>query len=557
MARSSKIYLCKDINIDNEYNNVLNYTVQQMLDLCTASSHLVAQASNYAFIRETDNTISVSFTYGDCLQSNYIAFQNPDYSNKWFFAWIKDVKYVNDGTTQITFEVDSWSTWFNDITLKKSFVIREHVNSDNVGEHTLPENFETGEFIINSAPTKLMTYSTEPTAPNGTYIIFAVTDLPKAVSTSGFDINQFRMINGIFGGQLFIVCSDLSNAVSLINDYNGKQEYIQSIFMAPRALLHFNPGTGGAVDDRTHVFSLDGGGTYRVAEPASGVLYHLNGAVQVAQQKTININTTINGYTPKNKKLFVAPWNYGILTNNTGVDVEMHYEDFVNNTPTFTAYGTLTPGCSIKCIPLNYKKLSDSSSIHSYNFGISGAKFPICSWTCDEFINWLTQNGVNIAVSTVTGLVSLGVGIATGGVGLAVGVTSGMNSIANTASQIYTRSKVPESTKGNLNSGDVTFSIGESVFTFIPMCIKQEYARVIDSYWTRYGYLVNALKTPNITGRTYWNYIQISSGEELGVGAVPTKYMDVINQVARKGVTIWHDHANIGNYDLNNTIVSS
>lgn len=559
MARNSKIYLCKDIHVDNTYQHVLNYTVQQMLELCTDPAHLVAQNSNYSFIRESENTISVGFTYAQCLESNYIAFQNSDYSNKWFFAWIRDVKYVSDGTTQITYDVDVWSTWFNDLTLKRSFVIREHVNSDNVGEHTLPESFETGEFIMNDSPTKLMTYSTEPTAPNGTYIIFAVTDLPKAVSTSSFDINNYRMVNGIFGGQLFIVCSDLSNAVSLINDYTGKLEYIQSVFMCPRVMLHFNPGGGGAVDDRTHIFSLDGGGTYRVAEPASNVLYHLNGAVKVMQDKTIAINQTINGYTPKNKKLFVAPWNYGILTNNTGVDVEMHYEDFVNNQPKFTAYGTLTPGCSIKCVPLNYKLQSDDGTIKSYNFGISGAKFPICSWTCDEFINWLTQNGVNVAVSVATSIASFAAGVAvapeTGGASLIMGGVALGNSIANTASQVYTRSKVPESTKGNINSGDVTFSIGESGFTFIPMCIKQEYARMIDSYWSKFGYLVNALKVPNITGRRYWNYIQISNDDVLGVGSIPTKYMDVINQIAHKGVTIWHDHSNIGDYNLNNTII--
>lgn len=552
MARSSKIYLCKDINIDNEYNNVLNYTVQQMLDLCTDSAHLVASASNYSFIRETDNTISVSFTYSQCLESNYMVFQNSDYSNKWFFAWIKDVKYVSDSTTQITFEVDAWSTWFNDVTIKKSFVIREHVNSDNVGEHTLPENFETGEFIMNSAPTKLMTYSTDVSSPDGTYIVFGATNLPDGTFGT---LNDHRFVNGVFGGLIYIVCTDNDNAKQLISDYEGKLEYLQVAFMVPRRLLVYSPGGGGQSDIRTTLYSINGH-NYLVVKPASDVVYHHKNAFKMGDA-SININTTINGYTPKNKKLFVAPWNYGILTNNTGVDIEMHYEDFIDNNPQFSIYGAVTPGCSVKCIPLNYKKISDNGTFNSFNFGISGAKYPICSWTGDEFINWLTQNGVNIAVSSITGLVSLGVGIATGGVGLAVGATAGMNSIANTASQIYTRSKVPESTKGNINAGDINFSMCESVFTFIPMCIKQEYARVIDSYWTRYGYLVNSLKTPNITGRTYWNYIQISSGEELGVGAVPTKYMDIINNTARKGVTIWHNHANIGNYDLNNTIVSS
>jgi hypothetical protein len=243
------------------------------------------------------------------------------------------------------------------------------------------------------------------------------------------------------------------------------------------------------------------------------------------------------------------------MSNNSGSDVELHYEDFINNNPKFSFYGSITPGGSSKCVPLNYKLLQDSGNYNSYNFGITGGKYPICSWTGDEFTNWLTQNGVNIAVSTIAGLASLGVGIATGGVGLAVGVTSIGTSIANTSASLYTRSKVPESTKGNINSGDVTWSMGKSSFTLYKMCIKQEYARMIDSYWSKFGYLVNELKVPNITGRRYWNYIQISNDDVLGVGSIPTKYMDVINQIVHKGVTIWHDHSNIGDYNLNNTIV--
>ena len=66
---------------------------------------------------------------------------------------------------------------------------------------------------------------------------------------------------------------------------------------------------------------------------------------------------------------------------------------------------------------------------------------------------------------------------------------------------------------------------------------------------------------PNYTGRTYWNYVKISSGEIVGYSNnqnvnIPKTSMDTINKVFRNGTTIWHNHTNIGNYDLNNTIVS-
>ena len=88
------------------------------------------------------------------------------------------------------------------------------------------------------------------------------------------------------------------------------------------------------------------------------------------------------------------------------------------------------------------------------------------------------------------------------------------------------------------------------------MCIKAEYAKIIDEYFTRFGYKTNLTKVPNINGRTYFNYVQIADSEVIGYGEVPNKYMDEINNIFRRGVTIWHDHSNIGDYTVNNSIVT-
>ena len=51
-------------------------------------------------------------------------------------------------------------------------------------------------------------------------------------------------------------------------------------------------------------------------------------------------------------------------------------------------------------------------------------------------------------------------------------------------------------------------------------------------------------------------YVEIGKNESIGFGSVPTSYMEEINNACRKGVTIWHNHDNIGNYSLDNSIVS-
>ena len=88
------------------------------------------------------------------------------------------------------------------------------------------------------------------------------------------------------------------------------------------------------------------------------------------------------------------------------------------------------------------------------------------------------------------------------------------------------------------------------------MRCKDEYMKQIDSYFSMFGYQINEIKTPNITGRTNYNFIKISSNDDIGYGNVPSKDLSVINKVCRRGVTIWHNHANLGNYSVTNTIVT-
>ena len=87
------------------------------------------------------------------------------------------------------------------------------------------------------------------------------------------------------------------------------------------------------------------------------------------------------------------------------------------------------------------------------------------------------------------------------------------------------------------------------------MRAKTQFLKIIDDYYTRFGYAIKSLETPNITGRKYWNYVEIGSSECIGYGEVPTIFMNDINNACRKGVTIWHNHSNIGNYSLNNVII--
>ena len=106
------------------------------------------------------------------------------------------------------------------------------------------------------------------------------------------------------------------------------------------------------------------------------------------------------------------------------------------------------------------------------------------------------------------------------------------------------------------NTGDVLYSTENNNFRFYKMRCNVESWKIIDDYFTRYGYKILRVKIPEINSRTYWNYVEIGNGETLAVGDIPQADLDIINKVAQRGFTIWHNHANIGNYNLTNSIVT-
>ena len=181
-TRNGKIILAKDINVDKEYNSVLNYTEQQMLSL--VQSKKVYEHNDFSFIRQDENRLKVEVTYGTALQANYIAFQNPNYSGKWFFAWITNVKYISDKATEIDFEVDEFSTWFDYWDSNQCFVIREHTNNDTVGNNTQPENFELGEYVLNGSVVNNVLLNPEASGETNTqWLCFQVSDFPDGAGS--------------------------------------------------------------------------------------------------------------------------------------------------------------------------------------------------------------------------------------------------------------------------------------------------------------------------------------------------------------------------------------
>lgn len=543
---NSKIILVKNINIDRQYTNVLSYTEAQMLELCRSQGHLVAQAENYSFLRNT-GTIMAGFTYAQCLQANYIAFQNPDYSNKWFFAWIDDVIYKGDKNTEITFTVDAWSTWFDKWNKKVCFINRQHVNDDTIGLHTIPENLDVGE-VIEEQKTEDESYGNEFGYYVGVLSNWKIKDgstgeefLSSGKGTQNAGITVYD--NTVFGEFLFLFnITSLSSFTDLAlfllrTNSDGHIEDVNNLFILPNLAIN-----------ETQLIQH----TATVGEQEFN-WYTLNYDMTPARFNTIiNKRTSFSNFNPKNNKCFVYPYNYLFVSNNNGSNNIYKYEDFTTENCVFENQFSIAIGGSGRLVPKNYKNMSTND-----DEALPTGKYPTCAWSSDAFTNWLTQNGVNLVASIALTAGGVATAIATGGATLPIvagAITSVAGTVAGTIGQFNQASLAPNIAGGQA-TGDVIWACNRNKFTFREMRAKTEYLKIIDDYFTRFGYAIKSLELPNITGRRYWNYVEIGASEEIGYGEVPSKYMDIINNACRRGVTIWHNHVNVGNYSLNNAIV--
>ena len=122
--------------------------------------------------------------------------------------------------------------------------------------------------------------------------------------------------------------------------------------------------------------------------------------------------------------MFTYPFCYCNVTNNSGTTIPFRFEDSTEvddltnkKCLTFYIYGAITPSLSMKAVPINYKKVAEN-----YNYGIMLGKLPVCSWTSDVYVNWLTQNGTNATLNVLSSAVgAIGSGVAQNPLGVFAG----------------------------------------------------------------------------------------------------------------------------------------
>lgn len=501
IAPNTTIRMLNNVPLDNTYRNTIYfaYVSDQTAYFSGKSKYTFA---NQSYQRVNAGKLRIAQKADDLYDCNYLMFQNTSFGNKWFYAFVVAVEYVNNETSEITFEIDVMQTWHFDYTVNMSFVEREMSVTDKVGDNLVPENLEIGEYVYKDL---------------GLTSLF---NLYQVIVAATFDENFEDATGGIYGGVFsglkYNVFASWQSAADFIEQatINNKADGIVSIFMLPIAFCY----------------------DYQTTIPE---------VFDIERNKHLS---DIDGYVPKNNKLFTAPYNMLYVTNNEGGAANYAFEYFSTDKCNFNLSGAMccTPECMV--VPLNYKGVEKN-----YNEKLVIGNFPQCAYTVDTFKAWVAQNqnqlaigAINAVGQTVAGAATM---YATGGL-LGAGQTlSGIQQIGGMLATAADKSTLPPQARGGGGS-IINMANGIKGFQFYYAYIRAEFAMIIDNYFNTYGYATHRVKIPNRVIRPHWNYVKTVNVSL--TGSVPADDMAKLRSIYDNGVTFWRNGNEVGDYSLDN-----
>ena len=534
VAPSTDIYLFKnDLELD-EKNQLRFDTWSDQWSYFMSLPKLYLENATY---QRKDNVIRYpnpnNISYDDLCRYNYCCYKNEAYGNKTFFAYIKNMRYINDGMTEIEIETDPWQSWCFDVVYKVSFIEREHVNDDTTGKHTIPEDLELGEYVLAQDPISMAWNEADIGTHDWGYCL-------AQTGGSGMEINN--QYTGLY--YTFFKYIDGAEPWAILDEYirtelSGMDEIIQAIFPYPVDMLD------GYINWTQTIGST--GLHYGFLKRSSWKTGAFDGGLYSPEFVSRNGTSSVP-YTPTNNKLKCYPYRYLMVTNNNGGNIIYRFEEFTNNNPSFQLYAALTPGFSVISVPCNYK-----GTQYNYSESLTGAKIPLCSWNSDMYTNWLVQNGVNENLAQTASYEDAKMSYNMAQVPIIGSLVNKYAGITTSMAEVWQHKVVPMGSRGNINSGDINYTLGNIDFKAYNFTIKKEYAQIIDQYFNTFGYKVNAFKVPNIHTRANWNYIKTI--DLCITGDIPSDDLEKIKELFNNGITFWHNPSTFLDYSQSNSII--
>lgn len=535
---NTTLKILRGVNLNNDYDHTIFFDgkVAQTEYFLSKAKYTL---TNQSYQRKERGWIQVDINQNNLWDCTYIMYQNTSYNNKWFYAFILSVDYVNDNISKINFEIDVMQTWFFDHFLDKCFVEREHASTDIAGDNTIDEGLDLGpEYHVqanaryNLDCTRICVVEAGRWDPSiGTEGEYVPYDAYKCLNYyTGMRFTSFDLLN----------TNSLDELRQHLKSYieHGIEDAIIAIYQYPRFMGEM---------------PLSASGSENYGYSYADYAFHPN-------------TVQIDGYIPKNRKLFTYPYNLIELDNGLGDTTKFKMELWDNaHIGNFRIYGTPHGIPSCACMPVYY-----NGEANSFQNALSSKINIQCAWSGDAYQVWLARNDKNIGLSMaaqsiglIGGIIGAGVGIATENPALVrtaggIAATSGGNLVRNIFSVISKKHETdatPDPVHGQIANDMLNLQSDLNHFAFRQKTIRQEYAKIIDEYFSRFGYACHRVKEPARKVRQNWTYTK-TVGCEIN-GNIPSDDLVKLKSIYNHGVTFWTNGNNIGNYgDFTNPILS-
>lgn len=570
---NSEVYILKNVPLEPSFDHTIWFDSPEQQATAFTTYALAFYFNKVSYQRYPRPYITLDKTADELYDCNYMMFRNTAYGTKWFYAFITQIEYISNTTSRIYYTIDPMQTYLFDVNVGECWVEREHAMTDAIGDNLIPESFELGEYVYDSDyfPNLFL---------KANYVICILATWKAVYEDNHWIIKDATtggvggVDSGIYTGLTKNICEyDLANPKACTEKANAiieaatkanKADGIVSITMYPKFFMNW---------------SITG-------DLATGLVPHTVDSIPA-------FTGTFDGYKPKNNKLYTAPFCGVYVDNLQGNAANYAYEYFKDRKPVFNIVGVVNGNLECASIPANYKGLPTN-----FQESLIMGGFPQCAWNVDTFKAWIAQNkyaiaaGVaNTAIDTVkqAALAATGVGMAGEVAGMSAAMTGAgsaqtiqavgqyanayqnaqnvsyntqgdiLNKTINLVAQVKTASTQPNHARGQ-QSSSVFCAMGYQGFHYMPYRIQGQFAKIVDDFFSMYGYKTNRLKVPNRNGRKAWNYVK-TCGCNL-TGSAPADVTASLVQIYDKGITFWrctdlssgNPFTRVGNYSLDNSL---
>lgn len=508
----------------------------------SARDNYFSAKSKYSYnnaVPVRDNTFRLPVAVDMIFDCGYVMWQNANFNNKWFYGFIINKTWINVNCCEIEIQIDVITTWEFNWTLHPSYIVRMHTLDDGIGDNIEPEpSINTSLKVCNTVD------KTDYGIDSG--IGAVIWYMPKDGEIPGTSPERLN------AGGVFCACNRV---------YYPKEDwermYEEIIHPLAQDGLLDNIIAIQMVPDK---FFRGGTGTTPFGDKDS---YYYQSSIERNR-----FETSIDGYTPANKKLLTFPYNSLVVSSSDGVQNEYALELF-SRTPEdaklyYNVYCTFSLAPVIVMQMVNYGHRSSTGSYVSSPSpsGFNVIKnFPLGFWSGLSGLGYVQNMVTSMFTKTRDFLIDFS----------EQSPDPKMSGFGQKADQTLARlgaglfglggEKLPSvpllpsvksqgtRTGGSLPSGATLYNLCFANFYFEQKCITHLEAARADRMLTRWGYSYNTVTIPRINGRQKFNYIQ--TRDLLISGDIPQDHLAAIQEIFDRGVTFWHNERGyeIGSWD--------